>query len=96
MRRFGLVVFKFHQINLNDVHKIFVHFKAAELQRQKEEEEKRELEEYMKLKEEFELEEEGEERGSEDEESQNLLEEFLEYIKVLHLNDITLFYSHGS
>ena len=55
---------------------------AAELKRLKEEEEKRDLEEYMKLKQEFELEEEGEERGSDEEESQNLLQEFLEYIKV--------------
>lgn len=50
-----------------------------EEKRFKEEKERREYEEYLKMKEAFNVEEEGYEKGEEDE--QNLLEQFVSYIK---------------
>ena len=61
----------------------FAHdFQAAEIKKKKEEREQRELEEYLKMKEAFEVEEEGEERGVDEQDSKNLLQEFVEFIKV--------------
>lgn len=57
----------------------------------KEEEEKREYEEYLKLKEAFTVDEEGQDEALSAEESQNLLLEFVEYIKkakVVVLEDL--------
>ena len=62
---------------------VICYLQEAEAKKLKEEKEKRELEEYLKMKEAFEIEEEGLERDlEEEEESQHLLEEFINYIKV--------------
>ena len=47
----------------------------------KEEQEKREYEEYLKLKEQFTIDEEGQDQANSDLDSQNLLQEFVDYIK---------------
>ena len=57
----------------------------------KEEQERIEHEEYLKLKEAFSIEEEGQEQAQTEEESQNLLIEFVEFIKknkVVVLEDL--------
>lgn len=57
----------------------------------KEEEERKEYEEYLKLKEAFTVDEEGEDQAQTEEESQNLLIEFVEFIKknkVVVLEDL--------
>ena len=62
----------------------------------KEEEEKREHEEYLKLKEAFTVEEEGQDQILTEEESQNLLFEFVEYVKrakVVVLEDLAAEFS---
>lgn len=63
--------------------------KEEELKRQKEEQERREHEEYLKLKESFVIEEMGE--AQQENESENLLQEFIDYIKrtkVVFLEDL--------
>lgn len=55
--------------------------KEEEERRAREEKEKREYEEYLKMKEAFKVEEEGFEEG-ESEDEQNLLQEFVSYIKT--------------
>lgn len=58
----------------------------------KEEKERKEYEEYLKMKEAFSIEEEGFEEGDDDE-KQNLLQEFIQYIKnnkVVILEDLAL------
>ena len=55
----------------------------AELERIRLEKEKREHEEYLKLKEAFSIEEEGQvEEDVEEEDVKNLLQDFIDYIKV--------------
>lgn len=57
----------------------------AEEKRLIEEKEKRDLDEYLKMKAMFSVEEEGFEEGQETDE-QNLLQEFIFYIKVFQIN----------
>ncbi|XP_076867505.1 DDRGK domain-containing protein 1 [Brachyhypopomus gauderio] len=62
-----------------------------ELQRAKEEQEKREEEEYQRLKESFVIEEQGETEELTEQESRNLLQEFIQYVKdskVVLLEDL--------
>ena len=63
-----------------------VSFQEAE-RKEREERERRENEEYLKLKESFAVEDEGFE-GREEDNDRNLLQDFVNYIKVSHIQDI--------
>lgn len=67
-----------------------------EERKRKEEDEAREYEEYLKLKESFQVEEEGESQVATEEESQELLQQFVDYIrdqKVVLMEDLASHFS---
>uniref|UniRef100_A0A672LA85 DDRGK domain-containing protein 1-like n=1 Tax=Sinocyclocheilus grahami TaxID=75366 RepID=A0A672LA85_SINGR len=55
-----------------------------ELQHAKEEQERKEEEEYLRLKESFVIEDQGEAEELSEQESRNLLQEFIQYVEVTH------------